>query len=210
MPKYVCDKCGEVFRSKEELEEHSHSSSGVSRLSGIELPDLSLKQIGVLFAVFLMSSLFLGTAFFTSSIGPSSQNSGGGPAVQGTNPPTGYTVRSASDIPQVPQSQIPDSAVTEEPLSRDTQVYLLTRPAVLLQYSCTGCSGTVQELSSIAKKYNSGRTWVYVAPYREMDSRIAVTGFRRIPLKLEDVDKKEIGGFICSSLRQRPVQCALQ
>ncbi|MCJ7478885.1 MAG: DUF3105 domain-containing protein [Candidatus Nanohaloarchaeota archaeon QJJ-7] len=211
MPKYVCDECGEVFQSKEELESHAHESSKAPRLQNLQIPSLSLRQIAVLFGVFLMATLFMGTVFFASSMGPSDQNERGTPAsTEDTSPPTGYTVQSQGDIPRVSNAELPGSAVTGSEISHDAQVYLLTRPSVLLQYSCTGCQETVQNLSGIAKDYNNDRNWVYVAPYSDMDSKIAVTGFQRGPLKLEEVDDDRIGSFICSSLQEQPLQCAFR
>ncbi|MFB6294565.1 MAG: hypothetical protein ABEI97_02290, partial [Candidatus Nanohaloarchaea archaeon] len=75
--------------------------------------------------------------------------------------------------------------------------------------SCRDCPATVAALKDIAASYNTDRTWVYVAPYPDMDSRIAATGFRRGPLRLETVDKQEIGSFICDALQNQPIQCVV-
>lgn len=211
MPKYVCGECGEVFESKDARDEHSHDE-GSSRLPSFtfDIPDFTLKQVAVLGGVFLMATLFMGTAFFYSSLTPSSHGGSSGGGGSEPSPPVGYTIQSQSDVPQVPASALPSSAVTDRQLSQDVQLYLLTRPAVLLQYSCTGCPGTVDGLSDIAQKYNSGQTWVYVAPYRDMDSRIALTGFRRGPRRMDTVNRSAIEGFICTTLRERPVPCAFR
>lgn len=216
MPQYVCDECGEVFDSKEELADHEHED-GFSFSPGFldSIRSLTPKQVLAIVGAVLMSTLFLGPVFFYSTIGPSSGGGGSSPDVQRRepNPPVGYTVTSAADIPQVPESELPGSAVVDEQLGQDVQLYLLAggdgKPAALLQYSCTGCSGTVSDLRSVAESFNSGSTWVYVAPYRDMDSRIAVTTFRS-SIKLDSFNRTRITGFICAGLNNRPVRCAFE
>ncbi|MDY6766472.1 MAG: hypothetical protein SVW77_03825, partial [Candidatus Nanohaloarchaea archaeon] len=121
--------------------EHDTGSSFRSSLS-LSVPDLTLKQLAVLGGVALMSTLFLGTVFFASSIGPSSPRSGGTTARE-PSPPVGYTVQSQADIPKVRQERLPQGAVVDHQLDEDVQLFLLAQPAVLLQYSCTDCPGTV-------------------------------------------------------------------
>ncbi|MDY6769438.1 MAG: C2H2-type zinc finger protein [Candidatus Nanohaloarchaea archaeon] len=211
MPRYVCDECGDVFDSKEALQEHGHEDDGQRfRLPELRVPDLTVKQLAVLGGVVLMSTLFLGTVFFASSLAPSSPSSGGNTRAREPSPPVGYTVRSQSDIPNVDSSRLPSSPVVDRQLSQDVQLYLLTRPAVLLQYSCTGCPETVDRLRSIAQDFNGAQTWVYVAPYRDMEARIAATGFRQGPRRFDTVDRGSIEAFICTALRDRPVRCAVR
>ncbi len=213
MPKYVCGECGGVFRSKEARENHTHEEKGgivpaISR--GFRAPDLTLKKVAVLGGVFLMATLFMGTAFFYSSLSPANSGGGSGGSTSEPSPPVGYTVRSQSDVPDVSSGELPASPVSDTQLSQDVQLYLLTRPAVLLQYSCTDCPETVSTLSGIASDYNSEQTWVYVAPYRDMDSRVALTAYQRGPIRLDEADSTRIEDFICTALQQQPVQCAFR
>ncbi len=210
MPRYVCDACGEVFKSKEARDEHEHDSDR-SRLQGLQftVPDLTLKQFAVLGGVFLMATLFMGTVFFASSLSPGSPGGSGGASSREPSPPVGYTIQSQGDIPRVSEADLPASAVSDTPLSEDVQLYLLTQQSVLLQYSCSDCPDTVAALSDIASTYNSDRTWVYVAPYPDMDDRVAATGFQRGPLRLETVDRDELGSFICDALQDQPIQCVV-
>lgn len=220
MPRYVCDECGETFESKDALRSHSHEEDDGFDLS---LPDVDpsrmfewefqKKLLAVLGAV-LMSTLFMGTAFFYSSISPGGSGGGGSsPAAREPSPPVGYTIQSAADVPRVPGDALPSGAVSETQLGQDAQLNLLAgadgSPAVLLQYSCEDCQGTVNDLVAIAEAYNSGTTWVYVAPYRDMESRVAATAFRR-SIKMDGVNRSRIEGFICSSLRGQPVRCAVR
>ncbi|MFB6294952.1 MAG: hypothetical protein ABEI97_04285, partial [Candidatus Nanohaloarchaea archaeon] len=165
MPRYVCDECGDVFKSKAERDAHEHENRGGRLpLPAFRVPDLTLKQFAVLGGVFLMATLFMGTVFFASSLSPGSPGTSTG-AGQEPSPPVGYTIQSRGDIPQVSQDEIPSGAVATQPLPEDVQLYLLTQQSVLLQYSCTDCPDTVAALEDIAASYNTDRTWVYVAPY---------------------------------------------
>ncbi|MDY6768871.1 MAG: hypothetical protein SVW02_02060 [Candidatus Nanohaloarchaea archaeon] len=208
MPRYVCDECGAVFDSKEEREGHTHDTAS-SRISGVDLsiPDLSLRQLAVLGGVVLMATLFLGTAFFASSLGPSGGS--GAAAAREPSPPVGYTLQSRADVPAVSQAELPASPVVERPLSQDVQLYLLAQQSVLLQYSCSDCPAVVSNLTAIAESFNTDRTWVYVAPYPDMDSVVAATGLRRGPLRLETADQGQLQTFACDALQNRPIQCVV-
>lgn len=213
MPRYVCDECGNVFDSKAELESHDHSDTGKKSRSSFNLAlpsflkELTLTKIVVLFGILLMSTLFLGTAFFTSTL----SGGGGGDNAPGSDtvPPAGYTVQHQDDIPVVSGDRIPENSVSSTPLEEDVQVHLLAQPSVLLQYSCSNCNGTVQSLKDIADRYNAGRTRVYVAPYPAMESRVAATAFQRGPVKMGAVNRTRIENFICSMPGSQPVACAV-
>lgn len=219
MPTYVCDDCGKAFDSKERLREHrdDHTSEGGGWNPATTLvrwkdflAGLTLRQLAVLIGVVLMATLFAGTAFFYSTLSPTPSS---GPVnVQETDPPTGQTVRTASDLPDVEQSDLPQGYVSQQQLSADVQVYLLFRggpggqPATLLQYNCAFCPGLVENLTALAQDYQG---WVYVAPYRDMNSSIAVTGPQRQPLFLERFDRPQIENNLCAWLRNQPIACAI-
>jgi len=211
MPRYVCSECGEVFDSKEARENHSHEGAGSSlRIpTDFSIPDLTLNQMAVLGGVFLMATLFMGTAFFYSSTAPASPGSSGGGSLQESSPPVGHSIQSQSDVPGRGEADLPSGAVSEQQLSTETQIYLLTRPAVLLQYSCVDCPETVSELEKVASDFNVDRNWVYVAPYTDMNATIAMTAYRR-SAKLDSFDRSRAESFICSNLNDRPVPCAFR
>ncbi|MFB6076985.1 MAG: hypothetical protein ABEK12_02550, partial [Candidatus Nanohaloarchaea archaeon] len=169
MPTYVCEECEETFDSREAYEAHGHDAAG----SGGRLPDVSvreilawftLRKIGVLLGVVLMSTLFIGSAFFYSSLSPSNGDGGKRPARRETVPPSGRTISGPGDVPDVPVSAFPQKPVTGTRLPHDVQVALLTgqatgSPAVLLQYSCD-CPDIRASLERIAGEYNSpGTAW---------------------------------------------------
>lgn len=219
MPTYVCDVCEKAFDSKERLREHveTHESEerGIDPFATLRrwkdfLLGLTLRQLAVLIGVVLMATLFAGTAFFYSTISPST--GGGGPSnVQETNPPTGQAVQSVGDIPDIDQGDLPQGYVVRQELSEDMQVHLLYRggprgqPAALLQYSCVQCPGVVSNLTAVAQNYQG---WVYVAPYRGMNASIAATAPKRV-LRLDSFDRGQLDRFICANLQNRPLACAV-
>lgn len=220
MPTYVCDDCGKGFASKERLREHreTHTGSGATwdpMAAVVRWKDflfgLTLRQMAVLFGVVLMATLFAGTAFFYSSIAPTP--TGGGPVnVQETDPPTGQGVRTAGDLPDVEQDDLPQGYVAQQQLSHDVQVHLLFRggpggqPATLLQYNCAFCPQLVENLTAVARDYQG---WVYVAPYRDLNASLALTGPQRQPLFLERFDRQQIENNLCAWLRNQPIACAV-
>jgi len=68
------------------------------------------------------------------------------------------------------------------------------RPGILLQFNCEkfACEGDlVDRLVTIAERYE----YVYLAPYPEMEAKIALTAYGRI-LTLDEVDEGRIQRFI--------------
>lgn len=221
MPRFVCDDCDAVFDSREALQDHreecdADGSGRASVRATIErVQGLSRRQALAIVGAVLMGTLFLGPVAFASSLGG---GGGGGDAPTGprqeTNPPVGYTVQTAADIPQITQDDLPNGTVADHQLSDAVQLNLLTGSAtgagtVLLQYSCTDCQEVRDGLASIADRFNGGQSWVFVAPYRDMDATIALTAFQR-KVTMDAVNTTRIETFICTSLRQQPVECALR
>ncbi len=216
MPRFPCPECGEKFNSRKKKEEHVQvEHGGEVDDAGNKIPltqriseAFTLKRFGVIFGMLLMIGLPLGGTVFYS-------HSGGSGGVQSSsdsyssNPPVGYSMR---QLPEAAPSDMPSSQILKEPLSKNIQLNVLVRggkeqigrvkPAVLLQYSCN-CPEIAEELRSIAQKYPG---WVYVAPYRDMNSTISYSAFRKLD-KVEEVKKSEAEQFICSALNNRPVQC---
>ena len=80
-----------------------------------------------------------------------------------------------------------------EPIVKELQVHNLEEGGVLVQYNCPkGCPDLVASLKTIVLRYDSQ---VILAPYPEMDSRIALTAWTRID-KLDELDEKRIARFI--------------
>lgn len=220
MPTYVCEECGEAFDSKDAYRAHGHEESTARSY----VPDISpreivawftLKKAAVLFGVLLMGTLFMGTAFFYSSFGGGGGSTGTSTPTE-TEPPSGRSITDPSQLPQVSDSALPRRPVSTEPLSRDVQIALLVgqatgEPAILLQYGCENCPETVQTLEEIAQRFNGpDQTWVFVAPYPDMEATVAMTAFQQVR-KLDEADRAEIERFICDRLRATartpPITC---
>ena len=98
-------------------------------------------------------------------------------------------------------SYSPLTALTAEPMPLAIQKHMLEHadgggpPGVIINYNCTKfrCpDGMVDRLAAIARAYPA---FVYLAPYPEMDVKIAVTRLGKI-LVADDVDEARIREFI--------------
>jgi hypothetical protein len=83
--------------------------------------------------------------------------------------------------------------VHDAPIPNELQVHNLEDGGVLVQYNCLdGCPDLVTELSGIVGRYSEG---VILAPYPDMDTRIALTAWQRID-QFNDLDVERIDRFI--------------
>jgi hypothetical protein len=83
--------------------------------------------------------------------------------------------------------------VHTDPISNELQVHNLEDGGVMVQYSCPdGCQDLIDQLAEIVSKYDNG---VILAPYPDMESRIALTAWGRIDT-LEGFDESRIVRFI--------------
>jgi hypothetical protein len=80
-----------------------------------------------------------------------------------------------------------------EPIPNELQVHNLEDGGVIVQYNCPeGCSDLVAGLEGIVEGYREG---VILAPYPDMDTRIALTAWQRID-QFEEFDEGRIERFI--------------
>lgn len=83
--------------------------------------------------------------------------------------------------------------VHTEPIPNEIQVHNLEDGGVLVQYNCPdGCDELVAQLTRIVKRYTDR---VILAPYPDMDARIALTAWNRID-KFDEFDEERIVRFI--------------
>ena len=83
--------------------------------------------------------------------------------------------------------------VHSEPIPNELQVHNLEDGGVIVQYNCPdGCPDIVAQLSSVVGAYDR---YVILAPYPEMDARIALTAWGRIDT-LDELDEARIVRFI--------------
>lgn len=212
MPKFECSDCGEKFNSKEKRRIHEKKKHGetVDESSGTSLSVFGSKKIGAALIIIFMIGLPLGGGVFYSSLSPSKGSS----SYNYTgNPPEGY-----EGIPK--KGEIPEKTVLSEPLEDHEQVYLMAKggsvdigegfkPAVLLQYSCDNCPQTVSSIERIASEFNQNERHVFVAPYRDMESEVAVSGLKNVT-KFEEFDSEKVENAICGKLGEIAVNCAFK
>jgi len=80
--------------------------------------------------------------------------------------------------------------IHQEPIVKEVQVRHLEAGGVLLQYHCPqGCPEVVSKLEGIVKRFEGKK--VALAPYPEMDRRIALTAWGRLH-KFDEVDEERI------------------
>ncbi len=79
-----------------------------------------------------------------------------------------------------------------EPIPNELQVHNLEDGGVMVQYNCEDCDGLVDQLAEIVRRYHDH---VILAPYPDMDSRIALTAWGRID-KFDEFDEQRIATFI--------------
>ncbi len=83
--------------------------------------------------------------------------------------------------------------IHNSPIPNELQVHNLEDGGVMVQYNCPdGCPEVIAELSRIVEAYDR---FVILAPYPQMDARIALTAWQRIDL-LDEVDGPRIVEFI--------------
>ncbi|HSN73523.1 MAG TPA: DUF3105 domain-containing protein [Anaerolineae bacterium] len=80
-----------------------------------------------------------------------------------------------------------------QPIPNELQVHNLEDGGVMVQYNCPdGCPDLVAQLAEIVKPFDHG---VVLAPYPDMESRIALTAWTRIDT-FDDFDAERIERFI--------------
>jgi hypothetical protein len=83
--------------------------------------------------------------------------------------------------------------VHEVPIPNELQVHNLEDGGVMVQYNCPdGCADLVQQLASAVDRFSEG---VILAPYPDMEARIALTAWGRIDT-MDEFDEKRILTFI--------------
>jgi hypothetical protein len=88
---------------------------------------------------------------------------------------------------------IAEWGVHDGPIPNELQVHNLEDGGVLVQYHCPeGCPDLVQQLTNVVRRYHEG---VILAPYPDMEARIALTAWGRIETLVE-FDEKRIIQFI--------------
>lgn len=173
---YKCEPCDREFKDADGLA--SHNKAKHSELAPKEKKPFPIKKI-INWGIFIviLGLIIMGIIWGISSIK--------------TLPPT--------DI-QGHVEENPSSHILKEPMPIAIQKHMLEHsdgkgsPGIVINYNCEDyeCElGLIENLESFAEKYN----YIYVAPFKNMDAKIALTKFEKIKL-LEEYDEKEIENFI--------------
>jgi hypothetical protein len=102
-----------------------------------------------------------------------------------------YETRPPTSGPHYPQ--LARWGIHDEPIANELQVHNLEDGGVMVQYNCpTGCEELVTQLESVVSRYHEN---VILAPYPDMEARIALTAWRRLDT-LETFDEQRIVNFI--------------
>ncbi|MGH7326704.1 MAG: hypothetical protein ACREJ9_18955 [Candidatus Rokuibacteriota bacterium] len=122
----------------------------------------------------------------------------------------GYSMATAKRLPPTSMAdhieEVPPGHILTTPMPLKIQKHMLEhadgrgRPGVIINYNCLKfrCpEGMVERLASVARAYPD---FVYLAPYPDMDVRIAVTR-RDAILVLDEPDERQIRDFIARAAR---------
>ena len=114
---------------------------------------------------------------------------------EGTRSPTPYNSTPPTSGPHYPF--LARWGVHTEPLSDELQVHNLEDGGVVIQYRCDEpCPELVEQLTAAGQPYlSSPHPYVVLAPYPEMENRIALTAWGRID-RFEEFDEERIRRFI--------------
>lgn len=106
------------------------------------------------------------------------------------------------DAPHAPYNSSPPTSgphvgfvarwgIHKTPIPNELQVHNLEDGGVAIQYNCSDCPDLISKLEKIAKRYNR----IILAPYPDMDSKIALTAWGKID-ELSEFDEGRITRFI--------------
>ena len=114
---------------------------------------------------------------------------------EGTRSPTAYNSTPPTSGPHYPF--LARWGVHTEPLPDELQVHNLEDGGVVIQYRCDEpCPELVEQLTAAGQPYlSSPHPYVVLAPYPEMENRIALTAWGRID-RFEEFDEERIRRFI--------------
>ena len=117
----------------------------------------------------------------------------------------GYSIATAKRLPPTSMAdhveQNPSGHILTAPMPLAIQKHMLEhadgkgRPGVIINYNCVKFRCQEEMVTRLAEVARAYPEFVYLAPYPEMDVRIAVTRLERI-LVLEEIDDRRIRAFI--------------
>jgi hypothetical protein len=98
-----------------------------------------------------------------------------------------------------------------EPIADEAMVHNLEHGGIGIQYNCRDCSELVRRLEDFYSRYAAanrlprypGSTKMVIAPYYDMESRLALTAWGRIDT-LDEFDESRIERFVAAYRDQGP------
>lgn len=173
-----CELCNRIFARAEDLATHNQAKHfSVKREEKISSSSSKkIKNWGIF--ILIIGTIIAGIFWLGSSVK--------------NLPPT--------DI-QGHVEESPSSHILKEPMSLVIQKHMLEHadgsgpPGIVINYNCEDyeCEDDlIENLESFAEKYPAN---VYVAPFKKMDAKIALTRYEKIEI-LEEFDEDKINNFI--------------
>ena len=117
----------------------------------------------------------------------------------------GYSIATAKRLPPTSMAdhseEVPPSHILTAPMPLAIQKHMLEhadgkgRPGVIINYNCVKFRCPEGMINGLAQMVRAHPEYVYLAPYPEMDVKIAVTRLERI-LILEEIDEGRLRAFI--------------
>jgi hypothetical protein len=101
-----------------------------------------------------------------------------------------YNTRPPTSGPHLPY--LASWGIHDQPIPDELQVHNLEDGGVVVQYHCRDCDALVAQLRTLVSRYPDK---VILAPYPQMDARIALTAWGRIDT-FNDFDEQRIVRFI--------------
>ena len=177
--KVRCEICDRNFKDREGLEMHNRAKHSSDKSEKKKLYKINYKRIkNWVIGLIVLGLIIWGISAMFSGIK--------------TLPPT--TMQGHVEVS-------PDSHVLREPMLLTVQKHMLEhsdgvgRPGVIINYNCIdyNCEpDLIEKLENFANIYPD---FVYVAPFKNMDAKIALTKLGKIEI-LDEYDEERIDSFI--------------
>lgn len=175
--KYKCEICDRIFKNKEGLNMHNSAKHSKPEKKTSKINHKKIRNWGIFVVISVL--IIIGFYFMFSGVK--------------TLPPTDMQGHVESS---------PSSHVLKEPMPISIQKHMLehvdgqqgARGGVIINYNCNDYSceeKLIENLESFGYEFD----YVYVAPFKNMDAKIALTKLNRIEI-LENYDEERINDFI--------------
>lgn len=181
MPEFKCEICGKILSSEDGLASHKRDKHSIERER--EKDPVNVKKVKTWFIVIFIGLIIIFGIYWMISISSNARSL----------PPT--TMQGHIEA-------IPGSHVLKKPMALNIQKHMLEHidgvegvgGGTIINYDCKNfeCEeGLIGKLEDFAGKYD----YVYVAPFKNMEVKIALTKLGRIET-LDEYDERRIEIFV--------------